>query len=641
MSSTDTPLAVPDGGSQASYLTVANMAGVIADLNVRLTVHHPATSQLIGVLVAPDGTSIVLMSHNGEPAGDFLNTTFDAQAATPIAQGTAPFLGSYRPVGDLSSLASTNPNGVWRLIVGGPGSAVLENWSLEITTNSPEPSTTSDPDGQYSLPFALSGVHNVRQQPPADVHPNTPADGVYSLDVPAGLVATERDFGDVGSSIAGRVYRDTHDYGVLNPDEAGLPGVTVYDDLNGDGVLNTSPIIASYASTDVPLPIVDNQTTTSLINVDAVPSPILDVNVHLTLTHTYDADLVMTLVAPDGTSVILAQNNGGSSDDYVNTVFDDQATTPIGSGAAPFTGSFRPITPLAALVGKSAGGTWTLRVEDQADADVGSLAGWSLDVEYDAVEPSVVSGPDGTYLFPYVVQGPHSIRVAVPNGASLTAPAGQSNNVAVSGYTEAVDQNFGLAFASSIVNRFVFYNNSSYDGLNPNADGLDDAAIATDKTPYRLGDGSAGPQNATSYARGINGIIVDVFDGSTITAGDFSFKVGTNNVPDTWAPAPAPSAVLVRAGEGVAGGDRVEILWADGAIANTWLQVTLRGNDAAADSTRTPAWPRATSFTSATSSATRFWARLPPALVTNAADEIGVRTHSNFDVPSHQHLRFQ
>ena len=55
---------------------------------------------------------------------------------------------------------------------------------------------------------------------------------------------------------------------------------------------------------------------------------IRDVNVNLALTHTFDGDLFIVLVAPDGTTVTLSNQNGGSGDNYTGTTFDDQAGTP-------------------------------------------------------------------------------------------------------------------------------------------------------------------------------------------------------------------------------------------------------------------------------------------------------------------------
>ncbi len=45
-----------------------------------------------------------------------------------------------------------------------------------------------------------------------------------------------------------------------------------------------------------------------------------------------------------------------------------------------------------------------------------------------------------------------------------------------------------------------------------------------------------------------------------------------------WAAAPDPTSITVRAGEGAMGSDRVTILWADGAITNKWLEVTVIAN---------------------------------------------------------------
>ena len=121
--------------------------------------------------------------------------------------------------------------------------------------------------------------------------------------------------------------------------------------------------------------------------------------------------------------------------------------------------------------------------------------------------------------------------------------------------------------------RYVFYNNSAFDGNDPAANTADDGAIATDKTVLLPGH-TATSLNYTGYSGGINGIMVDLYGAAGATAADFSFKVGNDNDPSGWATAPAPTSVTVRAGAGTGGADRVTITWADGAIANQWLQVT-------------------------------------------------------------------
>ena len=54
-------------------------------------------------------------------------------------------------------------------------------------------------------------------------------------------------------------------------------------------------------------------------------SVISDVNIEVSIQHTYLSDMILTLVAPDGTEVILARNIGGARSNLVNTVFDQEA----------------------------------------------------------------------------------------------------------------------------------------------------------------------------------------------------------------------------------------------------------------------------------------------------------------------------
>ncbi|MDP6545473.1 MAG: hypothetical protein QGH60_15920, partial [Phycisphaerae bacterium] len=61
----------------------------------------------------------------------------------------------------------------------------------------------------------------------------------------------------------------------------------------------------------------------------------------------------------------------------------------------------------------------------------------------------------------------------------------------------------------------------------------------------------------------------------TPTAGDIGVRVNQAANPDTWSPGPAPESVTVRPGEGSGGSDRVTLTWADGAITNKWVEVTV------------------------------------------------------------------
>jgi subtilisin-like proprotein convertase family protein len=101
--------------------------------------------------------------------------------------------------------------------------------------------------------------------------------------------------------------------------------------------------------------------------------------VQVNLTHTYDSDLKIQLIAPDGTTATLCDGVGGGNDNFTNTVFDVFAPTPIGSGNAPFTGSFAPQGMMGMVNnGQNGNGNWILRVIDQAAADVGNVISWSM-----------------------------------------------------------------------------------------------------------------------------------------------------------------------------------------------------------------------------------------------------------------------
>ena len=143
-----------------------------------------------------------------------------------------------------------------------------------------------------------------------------------------------------------------------------------------------------------------------------------------------------------------------------------------------------------------------------------------------------------------------------------------------------------LAPPATVAGRWVFYNNSAWDGNDPTANANDDHAIAPDKTALLPG-GTATFANYTSYSRGLNGIMVDIANllGAP-TVSDFVFKSGNNNNPTGWSNAPAPASITVRAGAGTGGSDRVTLIWKDNnldnvvdaneAVAKQWLEVTVK-----------------------------------------------------------------
>lgn len=134
---------------------------------------------------------------------------------------------------------------------------------------------------------------------------------------------------------------------------------------------------------------------------------------------------------------------------------------------------------------------------------------------------------------------------------------------------------------TSVVGRYIFYNNSVFDGNNPQANSSDNAAIATDKTALRPGQGRANFSHYTNYAKGINGIIIDLANlpTGTLTEEDLAFKIGNVASPSSMSPLLTMPEITIRHGQGVNGSDRITLIWPDGLIKNTWLQVTLRATN--------------------------------------------------------------
>jgi serine protease AprX len=101
-------------------------------------------------------------------------------------------------------------------------------------------------------------------------------------------------------------------------------------------------------------PINDNSTIESPITVTGVPGNApATLKVDVNITHTYRGDLVVTLVAPDGSLYVLHNRTGGSADNLIAT-YTVNASSEV------------------------ANGIWKLRVQDAASADVGLLTTWSI-----------------------------------------------------------------------------------------------------------------------------------------------------------------------------------------------------------------------------------------------------------------------
>ena len=132
----------------------------------------------------------------------------------------------------------------------------------------------------------------------------------------------------------------------------------------------------------------DLGTLDSTIVVSGIATPVHHVVVSLHLSHATDDNLDISLRAPDGTTVVLSSDNGGSLNDYGTscadadrTTFSDTGILPITAATAPFRDTFRPEEPLSIFRGKFGGevnGTWHLLVTDDTASGLGTNHCWSI-----------------------------------------------------------------------------------------------------------------------------------------------------------------------------------------------------------------------------------------------------------------------
>jgi subtilisin-like proprotein convertase family protein len=138
---------------------------------------------------------------------------------------------------------------------------------------------------------------------------------------------------------------------------------------------------AFYSATSVPVAIPDNDVQNPAFVTIAITTPglISRIVAQTSIAHEYAGELDIALVTPYGARD-LSSDNGGSSENYTNTVLADSGTTAITSEAAPFTGVFRPEQDLATLSGTPLAGNYRLRVADDTNLDAGQVTNFSLGV---------------------------------------------------------------------------------------------------------------------------------------------------------------------------------------------------------------------------------------------------------------------
>ncbi|MDC3050857.1 M12 family metallo-peptidase [Bacteroidota bacterium] len=155
----------------------------------------------------------------------------------------------------------------------------------------------------------------------------------------------------------------------------------------------------TYTSDNIPVNL--NDATSALEGITEVKVNVLDnlkivdLNLELSIDHSYIQDLAIILISPEGNEVILTQNLGGTGINYTNTVFDSESPNPIQNASPPFTGIYKPIGNLKDLYDLNSGGDWTLRIIDQYPVDTGTLKFLELEL---CLAGEIKSNTDGDLI---------------------------------------------------------------------------------------------------------------------------------------------------------------------------------------------------------------------------------------------------
>ncbi len=377
---------------------------------------HPYIDDLKIDLIAPDGTVQTLHDHSIGPAN--------------ITQTYAPDFGS-------ASIA-----GNWTLQIYDRYSAddgILNNWTLTVNHDSDTATHVTSisgsgdvyyatlsaaQEGTYNLDLVSSG-HGITDAAANLLTNTTPisgADHTYTVntvpaDATAPTLASIERYSPATENTGSQtlVYKVTFSENVTGVDTSDF---TLSPDSTGGSVNNTS---GQFTQTQSPSLAIPDMTTVS--DTIAVPDSgtATSVSISVDITHTWIGDLLVELIAPDGTTKTLHNREGGGADDI------DQTYTPDFGGV-------------------SIAGTWTLRIYDGFNADPGVLNSWTLTVNYDsdtATHVTSISGSgdvyyvtisaaqEGTYNLD-LVSPDHGITDAASNLLTDTIPTETDHTYTVS-----------------------------------------------------------------------------------------------------------------------------------------------------------------------------------------------------------------
>jgi subtilisin family serine protease/subtilisin-like proprotein convertase family protein len=351
----------PGTGSPNRLLYVGNITPPTQDFSVAVSPTsgsvNPGSSVTasVGTTTTVGAAQAVTLSASGLPTG--ATASFSPASVTSGASSTLT----------ISTTGPTAP-GTYTVTVTATGTVTTHTTSYTLTVNGPAGCTQTNgtdvtiPDNTtVESSITISGcAGNASAGSTVEVHivHTYIGDLVVSLVAPDGSVYTLANRAGGGTDNIDTTYTVNLAGEIAN----GTWKLRVQDAATTDtGYINSwtlkldtvaAPGCTGANGTDVTIP--DNTTVNSTIAITGCSgnaSATSTVEVHI--VHTYIGDLVVSLVAPDGSVYTLANRAGGSTDNI-----DTTYTVNLSS--------------------EGRNGAWTLRVQDAATADTGYINSWTL-----------------------------------------------------------------------------------------------------------------------------------------------------------------------------------------------------------------------------------------------------------------------
>ena len=227
---------------------------------------------------------------------------------------------------------------VWTDPAGSPSAAKAQVNDLTLKVTAPNGTVFWGNNGLNAGNWSTSGGVANTVDTVENVFVQTPMAGTWTIEVSADTVGADGHRETTATDV---------DYALVVTGKVGTAPT------GSPSPASPSPAPRRFTN-ETDFPINDNTTIESPITVSGVPGNApATLKVEVNITHTFIGDLVVTLVAPDGSLYVLHNRAGGSADN-INTTYTVNASSEV------------------------ANGTWRLRVADQANADVGTLNVWSL-----------------------------------------------------------------------------------------------------------------------------------------------------------------------------------------------------------------------------------------------------------------------